>query len=78
MTRFRSMAGVRAFSVLALISAFAIPWVGWWAVGAVIVFVLLGALSAPHRELPHRSRAKLVYEAIQRRLGRSSWRPRPF
>jgi hypothetical protein len=78
MTRFRSMAGVRTFSVMALISAIAIPWAGWWAVGAVIVCVLLGALSAPHGELPHRSRARLLLEAVQRRIDRSSWRPRPF
>ncbi|CAN5621368.1 hypothetical protein BH23GEM8_BH23GEM8_21670 [soil metagenome] len=78
MTRFRSMAGVRTFSVLALISAIAIPWAGWWAVGAVIVSVLLGALLVPHNELPHRGRARLLYEAVQRRLDRSSWRPRSF
>jgi hypothetical protein len=78
MTRFRSMAAVRTFSVMALISAIAIPWVGWWAVAAVIVCVLLGAWSAPHPEVPHRGRVRLLYEALHRRLVRSSWRPRSF
>jgi hypothetical protein len=78
MTRFRSMAGVRTFSVMAVIAAISIPWMGWWAVAVVIGCVLLGALTAPQRELPHRSRARLIYEAVQRRLDRSSWRPRPF
>jgi hypothetical protein len=69
-----SIGPARAASILAIAAALAIPWYGWLAAGAAVFMVLLGALLAPHQELPHRSRLRLLTEAVRRRFARSPWR----
>jgi hypothetical protein len=74
MNRKRSVTWSRVASVLALVSAVLIPWYGWQAAAGVGVFVLAGALMAPHASLPHRGRLRLLAEAVRRRVVRSPWR----
>jgi hypothetical protein len=69
----------RFVSLAALAAALSMPWMGWPALTLAVVLALGAAYVSPRpREHAHNRGLRAVWQALQRRIVRHSWRPRPF
>jgi hypothetical protein len=72
----KNLAVSRAAGLLAILSAPAFVWIGWWQLGVSLGLAVVAALLAP--QPVHRGthgRLRRMREALSRRMHPHSWRP---
>ena len=75
----RSLRAARVFSVLALLSTFALPWFGLRALIVTTLLLLVGTAITPRPvSHAHKPRMRSALDSVKRHLVRHPWRPKGF